>query len=104
MNKTSRTARAHEELEHAWSASNVRSTESVHGGSDHLLRRTIIALCAGHSPAEKDDQGTPQAMLGRVPLTSREQSWTGRIGELLVAPSALHSLGPSRTPSCCSRP
>ena len=94
MNKTSLTALAHEELEHAQSASNGRSTKSVHGGSDHLLRQTIIALCAGHSGAEHDNQGeaTVLVMLGRVLLTSGQQSWTGRIGDLLVVPSASYSL------------
>jgi quercetin dioxygenase-like cupin family protein len=94
MNKISLTALAHEELEHAQSASNGRSTKSVHGGSDHLLRQSVIALCAGHSVAEHDNPGevTVQVLLGRVLLTSGETSWTGWIGDLLVVPTAPHSL------------
>jgi quercetin dioxygenase-like cupin family protein len=94
MNKISLTALAHEELEHAQSASNGRSTKSVHGGTDHLLRQSVIALCAGHSVAEHDNPGevTVQVLLGRVLLTSGETSWTGWIGDLLVVPTAPHSL------------
>lgn len=94
MNKISLTALAHEELEHAQRASNGRSAKSVHGGTDHLLRQTLIAICAGHSLADHDNPGeaTVQVLLGRVHLTSGDESWEGWIGDLLVVPSARHSL------------
>lgn len=94
MNRTSLTALAHEELEHAQSASNGRSAKSVHGGSDHLLRQSVIALCAGQSLAEHHNPGeaTVQVLLGRVQLASGDESWAGWIGDLLVVPNAPHSL------------
>lgn len=94
MQKTSLIALARHELAHAREASSGRSSKTVFGGHDHLLRQTLIALKAGESLAEHANPGeaTLHVLEGRVLLKTTEASWNGSPGDLLTVPIGLHSL------------
>lgn len=94
MQKLSLDARARELLKRAAGSSAGRSAETVYGGHERLLRQTVIALTAGNSLAEHDSPGeaTVHVLSGRVKLTSGDDSWEGREGDLIIVPEARHSL------------
>jgi len=94
MQKLSLDARARELLKRAADGSAGRSAETVFGGHEHRLRQTVIALTAGNSLAEHDSPGeaTVHVLSGRVRLTSGDDSWEGRDGDLIIIPPARHSL------------
>ena len=94
MHKLSLTGIARQELENAEGASSGRSSKSVYGAHDHPLKQTVVALCVGQALAEHDNPGdaTVQVLLGRVLLSSGDESWTGWIGDLLPIPDAPHRL------------
>ncbi|QYC41978.1 hypothetical protein Nocox_21870 [Nonomuraea coxensis DSM 45129] len=94
MQKMSLDAKAREHLERAAASSTGRSAETVYGGHEHLLRQTLITLRAGTCLAEHENPGeaTVLVLRGRVRLASGDDSWEGRTGDLLVVPSARHSL------------
>jgi len=94
MRKISLDARARELLERAAAGSAGRSAATVHGGHEHTLRQTLIALTAGSSLAEHDSPGeaTLVVLRGRVRLVSGEDSWDGRAGDLIAIPPARHAL------------
>ncbi len=94
MNKMSLTALVREHLLVAESASSGRSSETVYGGHEHVLRQTLIALAAGQSLEEHANPGeaTVHVLHGRVKLLSNGNAWEGSPGDLLIVPDALHSL------------
>ncbi|PWI07099.1 LuxR family transcriptional regulator [Streptomyces sp. NWU339] len=94
MQKLSLDALAREHLERAAASSTGRSASTVHGGHEHTLRQTLLALTAGTSLAEHDSPGeaTLLVLSGHVRLTSGDASWEGRTGDLLVIPPARHAL------------
>jgi quercetin dioxygenase-like cupin family protein len=94
MQKTSLTALARAELETASRATSGRGSKTVYGGHEHQLRQTVIALRAGRSLADHDNQGeaTVQVLSGRVVLRSGDDSWSGWNGDLIVIPPGMHSL------------
>ncbi|MGY0069157.1 cupin domain-containing protein [Streptomyces sp. QTS137] len=94
MQKLSLDALAREHLERAAAASTGRSASTVHGGHEHTLRQTLLALTSGTSLAEHENPGeaTLLVLRGRVRLTSGETSWEGRTGDLIVIPPARHAL------------
>ncbi|MCH6231500.1 cupin domain-containing protein [Microbacterium sp. CFH 31415] len=94
MQKTSLTALARHELDHAVGASSGRSTKTVFGGHQHQLRQTLIALRAGEELSEHENPGeaTLQVLQGRVLLKAGEVSWNGSAGDLMTVPDGLHSL------------
>ena len=67
---------------------------TVHGGHEHALRQTLIALTAGSALAEHDSPGeaTLQVLRGRVRLTTADQSADAAAGDLLLIPSQRHAL------------
>lgn len=81
-------------LDSARSASSGRSATTVHGGHEHVLRQTLIALRAGSALAEHDSPGeaTVHVLHGRVRLVAGDTSWDGRRGDLLIVPPGPHSL------------
>lgn len=85
---------ADEQLDVARSAPAGRSAHTVHGGSDHRLRQTLMALLAGTEMAEHNSPGqaTLQVLRGRVRVDSAEDSWEGGPGDLLVIPRERHGL------------
>ena len=78
------------ELEHARSAPAGRSSKTVFGGHEKILRQTVIALRAGEGLDEHVSPGeaTIYVLHGRVVLESGDASWSGWIGDLLIVPSA----------------
>ena len=94
MDGISLTRLADEHLETARSSSAGRSAQTLHGGHDHMLRQTLIALTAGAELAEHNSPGqaTLQVLRGRVRVSAGADSWTGEAGDLLVIPPQRHSL------------
>ncbi|MCW5251475.1 MULTISPECIES: cupin domain-containing protein [unclassified Streptomyces] len=94
MQKISLDALAREHLERAAASSSGRSATTVHGGHELVLRQTLLALTAGTGLAEHDSPGeaTLQVLRGRVRLTSGDDAWEGRDGDLVVIPPARHAL------------
>ena len=94
MTKTSLTALARELLTHARTAPAGRSARTVHGGHEHALRQTLIALLAGQQLAEHDSPGeaTLHVLHGRVRLVAGTTMWNGSPGDLLAVPDARHHL------------
>jgi quercetin dioxygenase-like cupin family protein len=94
VNKLSLDAIAREQLEHAKDASSGRSSSTLFGGHERVLRQTVIALTEGSSMTEHNSPGdaTIIVLSGRVRLSAGSTSWEGRKGDLLVIPAARHSL------------
>ncbi|GAB3038848.1 cupin domain-containing protein [Parafrigoribacterium mesophilum] len=90
MQKTSLTALMRHELEHARTAPAGRSSKTVFGGHEKILRQTVIALRAGEGLDEHVSPGeaTIYVLHGRVLLESGGSSWSGWIGDLLIVPTA----------------
>lgn len=94
MDSISLTRLSDEQLELARSARSGRSAHTVHGGHDHLLRQTVIALTAGTELAEHNSPGqaTLQVLRGRVRVSTAGDTWQGDPGDLLVIPRERHGL------------
>lgn len=94
MQKTSLTALARGEMETASTASSGRSSKTVYGGHEKVLRQTVVALRAGQELGEHDNPGesTIFVLSGRIMLKSAESSWSGWIGDLLIVPDVPHSV------------
>lgn len=94
MQKSSLTALAREELTRARAASSGRSSQTVYGGHEHVLRQTVIALAAGRRLDEHENPGeaTVHVLTGRVRLGAGDDSWEGSPGDLLVVPAERHVL------------
>ena len=94
MESTSVTALAQEHLQIAQTASSGRSAHTVHGGHDHVLRQTLIAIVNGHSLADHASPGdaTLQVLQGRVRLVEGAQSQEAVAGDIVVIPDGRHSL------------
>ena len=94
MQKMSLTALSRSQLELARAATSGRSAHTVHGGHEHTLRQTVIALVAGRSLDEHENPGeaTIHVLTGRVVLQAASDSWEGSPGDLLTVPDARHSL------------
>lgn len=72
MDTTSPANTAQARMEHAPSAANGRSAQTVHRGRDRALRQTVAALRAGatlHEP-HSTREATLQVLAGRVRLTT----------------------------------
>jgi quercetin dioxygenase-like cupin family protein len=85
---------AAEQLGVARAARAGRSAYTVHGGHDHMLRQTLIALTGGSELAEHNSPGqsTLQVLEGQVRVTAGAESWAGGPGDLLVLPRERHGL------------
>ena len=94
MDTVSLTTLIDEHLAAARTAGSGRSAHTVHGGHEHALRQTVIALTAGSGLAEHNSPGeaTLQVLRGRVRLTTAGQSAEAAAGDLLVIPPERHSL------------
>lgn len=94
MTNISLTALGREELEGAKRASSGRSSHTVHGGHEHALRQTLIALEAGHALGEHANPGeaTVLVLQGRVRLIAGKVNWVGAAGHFMVVPNERHSL------------
>lgn len=94
MEGISLTLLAEEQLAVARAMHAGRAAHTVHGGHDHLLRQTLIALVGGAELAEHNSPGqaTLQVLEGQVRVTAGVDTWTGRPGDLLVIPRERHGL------------
>ncbi|WP_243076657.1 cupin domain-containing protein [Microbacterium sp. SS28] len=94
MPKTSLIAVVRHELAHARDAPSGRSARTLHGGHEHRLRQTVIALRAGEQLAEHASPGeaTVQVLHGRITLRAGDVFWNGSVGDLLIVPDRSHSL------------
>ncbi|MEV0847566.1 cupin [Streptomyces sp. NPDC049954] len=81
----------------ALAAPSRRAARTLHGGTGHALRQTVISLLAGTdlSDHEGPDEATLQVLKGRVKLT-RPNSLEGDLvldmGEILLVPRVFHGL------------
>lgn len=75
-----------------------RAALTLHGGHDHRLRQTLVALASGRQLADhgSPEEGTLQVLVGAVDLVAGDDVWHGRVGDLLVLPAARHSLQASQ--------
>jgi quercetin dioxygenase-like cupin family protein len=94
MDSVSLSDLAEQQLDIARSSKSGRSAHTVHGGHDHQLRQTLIALAAGRDLSEHHSPGetTLQVLRGHVRLSTAEDSWEGGAGDLLVVPRERHGL------------
>ncbi|ASU84653.1 LuxR family transcriptional regulator [Nocardiopsis gilva YIM 90087] len=94
MLKFSLDALARKHLDTAARSSAGRSAETFYGGHEHVLRQTLVALMRGSSLSghETPGEATLYVLSGRVRLTADLDFWEGRTGDLLILPSAEHSL------------
>ena len=94
MEKSSLTALARQQLKLAQNAASGRSSHTVYGGHEHVLRQTVIALAAGQTLDEHENPGeaTVHVLHGRVRLGAGDNSWEGSPGDLLIVPDSRHTL------------
>ena len=94
MESISLTDLVDEQLDLARAAHSGRAAHTVHGGQDHSLRQTVIALAAGHELGEHASPGeaTLQVLRGHVRLNAGEDSCDGSTGDYLVIPAERHAL------------
>lgn len=71
-----------------------RSAVTVHGGREHHLRQTLIALAGGRSLGEHGSPGeaTLQVLRGRVRLHAGGDTWEGGAGDYVLIPPQRHDL------------
>jgi quercetin dioxygenase-like cupin family protein len=83
-----------EELATARSSRSGRTARTIHGGRQHTLRQTVIALTAGSALADHHGPGeaTLQVLHGRVRLTTATASQEASAGDLLMIPDERHGL------------
>jgi quercetin dioxygenase-like cupin family protein len=93
MHKLSLDAVAREQVKMATNQASGCSAETVYGGHERVLRQTLMALTAGSVMAEHESPGeaTLLVVLGRVRLSSGDDSWEGRPGDLIAIPPARHA-------------
>lgn len=94
MESVSLTELADEHLAAARSSPAGRSARTIHGGHDHMLRQTLIALLGGEELGEHNSPGqaTLQVLRGRVRVSTADSGWEGAPGDLLVIPLQRHNL------------
>jgi len=94
VNSQSLTSLAKDQLAAARSSSSGRSAITIHGGREHDMRQTLIALAGGSALHEHDSPGESslQVLEGDVRLVAGEESWDGGPGDYLVVPPQRHSL------------
>jgi quercetin dioxygenase-like cupin family protein len=83
-----------EQLDVARAARSGRSARTVHGGHEHALRQTLIALVAGAALGEHSSPGeaTLQVLHGRVRLATAVDSQEAMTGDLVAIPEERHAL------------
>ncbi|HEV7949971.1 MAG TPA: cupin domain-containing protein [Glaciihabitans sp.] len=94
MQKVSIEALARQQLKLATDASSGRSASTIFGGHEKALRQTLLALVKDTTLAEHESPGeaTVYVVEGRVQLHAAGATWEARTGDLLIMPSARHSI------------
>ena len=93
MQKVSIEALARQQLSQA--ATNGRNAaDTVVGGHEKVLRRTVIGMLSGAEMGEHENPGeaTLYVLKGSVRLIAGDEEWDARTGDLLLLPDARHSL------------
>ncbi|AOP53618.1 cupin domain-containing protein [Brevibacterium aurantiacum] len=83
---------AEELLQKARGASSGRAAHSVYSG--RYLKQALLTLTAGTTMAEHDSppEATLQVLQGSVALSSAEESWDLRAGDIMTIPPERHSV------------
>lgn len=94
MDPISLTELAEQKLDAARRTSAGRSSTTVHGGREHRLKQTLIAMCAGQELAEHASPGeaTLQVISGRIVLRTADQHWEMPAGAMMAIPDVIHSV------------
>lgn len=94
MESTSLTALVETHLAAARDASSGRAAVTVHGGREHRLRQTLIALRSGERLGEHDapEEATLQVLHGEVALHAGSDTWRGRPGDHVAIQPQRHDL------------
>ncbi|MFC4787100.1 cupin domain-containing protein [Nocardioides sp. MAHUQ-72] len=94
MHGTSLSALVEEKLAEAREHHSGRSATTVHGGQEHTLRQTLIALAEGHGLNEHESpaEATLHVLRGRVRLSTADDTWEGGESDFLVIPPERHDL------------
>ena len=94
MQTESLTDLVRQHVEAAVAASSGRSAHTIHGGREHALRQTLIALSAGSNLDEHESPGeaTLQVLHGSVTLVAGQDRCDGSPGDLITIPASRHSL------------
>jgi quercetin dioxygenase-like cupin family protein len=85
---------ASEKLTEAQQARSGRAAHTIHGGSGHDLRQTLVALRGETGLAEHESPGeaTLQVLQGHVRLTAGDDTWEGKDGDYVTIPPIRHAL------------
>jgi quercetin dioxygenase-like cupin family protein len=80
------------QLRNARTNGSGRSSATVYKGQ--RMSHTVVALVAGSELSEHENPGeaTAHVLLGRIELTSGNDTWECYAGNLLVVPPARHSV------------
>ncbi|MEV6901080.1 cupin domain-containing protein [Amycolatopsis sp. NPDC051372] len=76
-------------------ASSGRSAVTVHGGHEHALRQTVMALSEGEHLHEHEHHGgeaTVLVLLGHIRLVTDTESQGAAPGDFLVLPERRHRI------------
>jgi quercetin dioxygenase-like cupin family protein len=94
MESISLSTLATEKLDEARQSHSGRAAHTVHGGHNHELRQTVLALLADHDLSEHDSPGeaTLQVLQGHVRLTAGSDAWDGKTGDYVAIPPQRHAL------------
>jgi len=94
LQKQSLDALGRKHLKQARASSARRSSETVFGGHEHVLRQTLMALIAGTIMGEHESPGeaTIHVLSGRILVTAGVDSWEGRNGDIIIIPPLRHDL------------
>ena len=94
MQSISLTSLAAEKLAEARQTPSGRAARTIHGGHNHELRQTVLALVAGRELAEHDSpaEATLHVLHGHVRLTVGDDAWDGKNGDYVAIPPQRHAL------------
>ena len=94
MEENTLTTIAQDMLTEAREASSGRSAHHLHGGREHTLQQTMIALAEGQDLKEHENPGeaTIQVIIGQVELIAGDESITLHSSDHAVIPQQRHSL------------
>lgn len=94
MNALNLAQLANEQIVLARAAKSGHATHTIHGGREHALGQTLIALAAGNGLDAYDSpvEATLQVLAGRVRLMAGDDSWIAVQGDLLIIPPVRYGL------------
>lgn len=94
MEKTSLTELAETMVADARASSSGRASHTLHGGQEHVMRQTLLALAAGRELGEHHGppEATLQVLQGRVRLVAGADSVELAAGDHALLPAERHSL------------